>query len=238
MPAFFYFTTMKRLLFLIFIISTTSASFLASGQKGLYLGGKFGTVIPLNLASKDDLGFGDVASAGILLGANAIWMYEKRLSLGAEFNFAYNPANFGFWDIDPQYGEITLHYHALSLLFKGDYYFSHKDVRPYLGIAFGSFFIFNDLTFVSSHIGTDNDRSVSYKTNLVKPGFAPEAGVIFRLSRKLLLNINAKLTFIPNIPDQYEKVYDENGYEIKIINKSPQANQNHLQLSVALLWGL
>ncbi len=238
MPAFFYFTEMKRLLFLIFIVNGFIVCFQAKAQEGVFIGGKIGTALPLNLTGKDDLGFGDVASPGILIGINGLWMYEKRLSLGAELNYQYNPADYDFWDIDPQYGDITAHYQTISLLFKGDYYFSHRDVRPYLGIAFGGFYIINDLTFISSYAGTDNDRSVSYKTNLIKPGYAPEAGVVFRLNKKTLLNVNLKMILIPNIPDQYEEVYDENGYVIKVINKSPQANQNHLQLSVSLLFGV
>jgi len=222
------------LVFIAFLIVEPSKA----QKRDVFLGGKIGTAIPLNIKDKNDIGFGDVAKAGVIVGFRGLWMYEKRLSLGAELNYQYNSPDNGFWYIDPQYGDITVHYRTASLLFSGDYYFSHKDVRPYLGIAFGGFYIFNDLTYVSSYTGTDNDRSVSYKTNLFKPGFAPETGIVFRLSKKTLLDINAKLVFIPNIPDQYENVYDENGVVIKVINKNPHANQQNLQLTVSLLFGL
>ncbi len=222
------------LIFMSFLISVHAGA----QMRDVFLGGKIGTAIPLNIKDKNDLGFGDVANAGIMIGFRGLWMYEKRLSLGAGINYQYNPPDYEFWYIDPRYGEITAHYRTASLLLNGDYYFSHRDVRPYLGVAFGGFYIFNDLTFVSSYTGTDNDRSVSYKTNLFKPGFAPETGILFRLSKKTLLDINARLVFIPNIPDQYENVYDENGVVIKVINKNPHANQQNLQLTVSLLFGL
>ena len=228
---------MKKLLTLAIIAFTLLYDSDVQAQD-VFIGGSIGAGIPLNIKDKEDIGFGDVAKSGILIGVNGLWMYEKRLSLGAEINYQYNPADYDFWRIDPRYGDITAHYQTLSLMFSGTYYFSHRDVRPYIGIAFGGFYIFNDLTYISSYTGTDNDRSVSYKTNLVKPGFAPDFGVVFKLSKKTLLKTGAKLVFIPNIPDQYENVYDDNGYVIKVINKNPHANQHHIQLSVSLLFGI
>ena len=206
-----------------------------AAQKGIIWGGKLGTAIPLNVfKEKDDIGFADVASAGILVGAEGRWFYEKRLSLGAELNYQYNPSNSDFWDV-ARYGEVTAHYQMASLLLRGDYYFSHKETKPYAGIAFGGFFIFNDLTFVSSYTGSDNDRSVSYKTHLWRPGFAPEAGVLFELNKKLFLDINTKFIIIPNIPDQYETEYIHEWP--LVVNKNPHGNQNHLQISMTLLFG-
>jgi hypothetical protein len=227
---------MKKLLIPIMIFLLSGINVLA--QRDIFIGGNIGTGIPLNIKAKNDIGYGDVANAGVLLGINGLWMYETRLSLGAELNYQYNPADYDFWRIDPRYGDITAHYQTLSLMFSGAYYFSHRDVRPFIGIAFGGFYIFNDLTFISSYTGTDNDRSVSYKTNLVRPGFAPVIGVVFRLNKNTFLKIGTKLVFIPNIPDQYEEVLDENGYVIKVINKNPHVNQHHLQLSLALLFGV
>jgi hypothetical protein len=202
-------------------------------QEGVFIGGKTGIAIPLNIKSKNDLGFSDVASPGILLGFTGKWIYEKRLSIGADLNYQYNPADQEFWDV-ARYGDVTAHYQTASLLFNGKYYFSHKTTRPYAGIAFGGFFIFNDLTFVSSYEGSDNDRSVSYKTNIWKPGFAPEAGILFELSRNTLLEINLRLIFIPNIEDEYETEYI-NGWPV-VINKNPHANQHHLQITTALFF--
>ena len=205
-------------------------------QKGVFIGGKLGTSILLNVfTSEEEIGFADVASPGILVGIEGKWMYEKRLSLGAEFNYQYNPANSDFWDV-ARFGDVTANYQTASLLFRGDYYFSHKEVRPYTGIAFGGFFIFNNLTFVSSYTGSDNDKSVSYETRLWKPGFAPEAGVVFKLNRKTLLDLNAKFVFIPNIEPEYETEII-NGWPV-VINKNPHANQHHLQLSATLLFGM
>ena len=208
----------------------------AEAQKGIFIGGKLGTPIPLNVFTSDEeIGFADVASPGILVGVEGRWMYEKRLSLGAELNYQYNPANSDFWDV-ARFGEVTANYQTASLLFRGDYYFSHKEVRPYTGIAFGGFFIFNNLTFVSSYTGSDNDKSVSYETRLWKPGFAPEGGVAFKLNRKTLLDLNVKFIFIPNIEPEYETEII-NGWPV-VINKNPHVNQHHLQLSATLLFGM
>ncbi len=205
-------------------------------QKGVFIGGKLGTSIPLNVfTSEEEIGFADVASPGILVGVEGKWMYEKRLSLGAELNYQYNPANSDFWDV-ARFGDVTANYQTASLLLRGDYYFSHKEVRPYTGIAFGGFFIFNNLTFVSSYTGSDNDKSVSYETRLWKPGFAPEGGVVFKLNRKTLLDLNLKFIFIPNIEPEYETEII-NGWPV-VINKNPHANQHHLQLSATLLFGM
>ncbi|NPA38150.1 MAG: hypothetical protein GXO47_15005 [Chlorobi bacterium] len=204
-----------------------------AAQEGVFIGGELGMTIPLNLKSSDDIGFSDVASPGILIGLTGKWIYEKRLSLDAELNYQYNPANMQFWDV-ARYGDVTAHYQTASVLFSGKYYFSHKSTRPYTGIAFGGFFIFNDLSFVSSYTGTDNDRSVSYKINMWKPGFAPETGVVFELNRNTLLDLNASLILIPNIEDETVTEYID-GWPV-LINKNPHANQHHLRFSVALLF--
>ena len=202
----------------------------------MLIGGKIGTAIPLNLfKDKEEIGFADVASTGILLGVEARWMYEKRLSLGAELNYQYNPAKQSFWDVGRK-GDVTAHYQTASLLLRGDYYFSHKEIRPYTGVAFGAFFIFNDLTFVSSLPDIIDDESVSYRTNLWKPGFAPEGGIMFRLNKKTFLDLNVKFIFIPNIQDEYETKIIA-GWPV-LINKNPHANQHHLQLSATLLFGM
>ncbi len=205
-------------------------------QKGIFIGGKLGTSIPLNIfTNEEEIGFADIASPGILLGVEGRWMYEKRLSLGAELNYQYNPAKQSFWDVGRK-GDVTAHYQTASLLLRGDYYFSHKEVRPYTGVAFGGFFIFNDLTFISSLPEFADDESVKYNTTLWKPGFAPEGGVVFKLNRKTLLDLNLKFIFIPNIEPEYEtEIID--GWPV-VINKNPHANQHHLQLSATLLFGM
>ncbi len=205
-------------------------------QKGVFIGGKLGTPIPLNLfAGEDNIGFANVASPGVLVGVEGRWMYEKRLSLGAELNYQYNPAKQNFWDVGRR-GDVTAHYQTVSLLFRGDYYFSHKEVRPYTGVAFGGFFMFNDLMFASTLPEYIDDESVSYTTTLWKPGFAPEGGVVFRLNRKIFLDLNFKFIFIPNIEPEYETEII-NGWPV-VINKNPHANQHHLQLSATLLFGI
>ncbi len=177
----------------------------------------------------------NVASPGVLVGVEGRWMYEKRLSLGAELNYQYNPAKQNFWDVGRR-GDVTAHYQTVSLLFRGDYYFSHKEVRPYTGVAFGGFFMFNDLMFASTLPEYIDDESVSYTTTLWKPGFAPEGGVVFKLNRKTFLDLNFKFIFIPNIEPEYETEII-NGWPV-VINKNPHANQHHLQLSATLLFGI
>lgn len=222
-----------RVLISLFILASLLSQ-ITRAQDEVLLGGKIGAAVPLNLFNKDNaIGFHNVAKKGVLLGFTGKWFYGKRLSLGAEGTYQYNPPNMEFWSVE-RYGEVDVKYQSASILLNGNYYFSHKELRPYCGIAFGAYYLFNQLQFSSAYTGTDADQSINYKTQLWKPGFAPEAGILFELSKKSYLELSARMVFIPNIEEDYEtQIID--GWPV-VINKNPHGNQHHLQFSVALFF--
>lgn len=223
----------KILFVIIFLVNLSSLP----AQKNVYLGGSAGYSTPLNLGrDKDQIGFHDVAKAGPAVAMNALWFYNERLSLGAEAGYQYNGGS-NFWNV-ANYGEVSSAYHAFNLLLKGNFYFSDEPFRPYCGIAFGAYYLLNKLDFDSSQAGTANDQSVSYTYKQWKPGYAPEAGFLVELSKHALLDVKARLVMIPNLKEEVVDITDDAGYVIDKITTNPHGNQNHLLLSVGLLFEL
>jgi hypothetical protein len=206
----------------------------AISQDEVLLGAKLGSGIPLNIFNnKMPYGFYHMARPGFLGGFTTKWFYGQRLSLGAELGYQYFPGNSNYWDVEHR-GDVSAQYQSVSLIFSGNYYFSHDAIRPYCGIAFGAWYLFNDMVFASSNQGTDGDASLQYRSELLKPGFAPEAGLLFELNRNTYVELSVRLVLIPNIPEDEVIIYP-NGWP-REINKNPHVNQHHIQVAVALFF--
>ena len=209
-------------LLLIFAISNTSVA------QDYYLGGKIGYAFPSNIGrSSDELGFKDVADNGWQAPILGKWFYNKRLSLG--FNLGYQVQDGSdFWDVD-NYGDVSTSYQTLHFLANGAYYFSHDEIRPYLGLSFGAYYLINSIDFASSNI---NNQSITYTAKIWKPGVAPQLGLLFELSKKTLLDIHVQMDVIANMEAVFHRdatpPYTEN----------PHEKQNQISINIGLLFGL
>ncbi|MBI9062966.1 MAG: hypothetical protein JEZ14_13365 [Marinilabiliaceae bacterium] len=218
-------------LLLVLILAVSS---MAYGQKDVWMGGNVGFSVPSNIGrSGDQIGFRDVAKSGFQMAFTGRWFYNKRLSLGWDVGGQFQDGNKDFWDVN-NFGTVTSNYSALHLLVEGNYYFSHQEIKPYCGVSFGAYILFNTMTFDSAYTGTDADASVSYKANQWKPGFKPQAGLLIDLSKRAMFDIKTGFVLIPNLEETVSTVI-ENGWP-KTIIQNPHGHQHQWVISIGLLF--
>lgn len=199
-----------------------------SNAQDYFIGGKLGYSFPTNIGrSSGELGFKDVAENGWQAAFLGKWFYNKRLSLGCDFGYQIQEGS-DFWDVE-NYGDINTSYHTLRLLANGAYYFSHNEVRPYIGLSFGAYYLINSIDFASSN---SSNQSVTYTAKIWKPGVAPQLGLLIELSKKTLLDIHLQMDIIANM----EAIYYRNA--TPDYTENPHENQNQISLNIGLLFGL
>ncbi|MBR8537114.1 hypothetical protein KDU71_16200 [Carboxylicivirga sediminis] len=208
------------LLFVLFISHTVAQDY--------FLGGKIGYSFPTNIGrSSDELGFKDVAENGWQAAIMGKWFYNERLSLGCDLGYQLQDGS-DFWNVQ-QYGEVSASYQTIRLLANGTYYFSHDEVRPYIGLSFGAYYMMNTIDFASNGL---TNQSVKYTAKVWKPGVAPQLGLLVELSKKTMLDIHVQMDIITNMQAIYypdaEPDYTEN----------PHEKQNQISINIGLLFGL
>ncbi|MCU4176227.1 hypothetical protein [Carboxylicivirga sp. N1Y90] len=222
---------MSKLSIIILLCILICTSFNASAKKrrkDLQMGGRIAYTMPNNWGKATSIGFKDVAAKGVQFAYFGRWFYAKRLSLGWDLAYQTQKGS-EFWDVD-NYGEVSASYQTIQLLAEGNYLFSHDEVRPYIGVAFGGFWLRNHVNFSANSI---NNNSVVYTADNIMPGVAPQVGIAIELSEKTMLDIHARLILIPNLEEEY--IQDP---EIGLITLNPHGAQNHLSLSLGLLFNL
>jgi len=194
------------------------------------IGGKIAYSMPTNIGrSSDELGFNDVAKGGVHFAFVGKWFYNERLTLGYDFGYQFQKGDEGFWDVDNR-GDVSASYQTVRLLIDGCYYFSHDEVRPYVGLAFGAYYLNNNMDFTANSI---TNTSVAYRAKEWKPGIAPQFGVLFELSKKTMLDCKLQMDLIAHLEPTVS--HDPN---YGMVTQNPHGNQNQFNLSVALLFEL
>nr|WP_319400845.1 outer membrane beta-barrel protein [uncultured Carboxylicivirga sp.] len=199
-------------------------------KKEIFMGGRIALTLPTNMGKSKDLqsGFKDMSTTGFQVGYFGRWFYMENLSLGWDIAYQYQSTNDDYWNVSNR-GEVNGGYHTIQLLAEGNFYFSRDEVRPYAGMAFGAFALFNNRTYQSNNELAAASNTYNYQK--IMPGLAPQVGLLFELSRKTMLDIHARFVMMPNLEPEY--VYDENLGEV---STNPHGAQNHLSLSVGLLF--
>lgn len=194
----------------------------------VFVGGKIGYSMPTNIGrSSDELGFKDVAKNGWQVAFVGKWFYSKRLTLGCDFGYQHQGAG-EIWDVD-RYGEVDVSYQTIRLLLEGAYYFSHDEVRPYLGLAFGAYYMINSMDFNAK---SSTNTSVAYRAKEWKPGISPQIGIMFELSDKTMLDCQFHMDLIAHMEPTI--IHDP---DYGMVTQNPHGNQNQLGISIALLFG-
>ncbi|MCU4165425.1 hypothetical protein [Carboxylicivirga caseinilyticus] len=214
--------------FLICLCTIVDQSVLAQ-QKDVFMGGRIGLTLPTNISKPKDLnyGFKDMSRAGIQVAYFGRWFYMENLSLGWDLGYQYQSTADDYWNVS-NWGEVNGSYQTIQLLAEGNIYFDSDEVRPYAGVAFGAFALLNRRTYSSNNEVAAS--SETYKYQKVMPGLAPQAGILFDLGGNVLLDIHTRLVFMPNLKDEYVTI---DGSEI---STNPHGAQNHLSLSIGLLF--
>jgi hypothetical protein len=215
---------MRLFSFLVLFIALTSVS----NAQDYFIGGQLGYAFPTNIGrSSDELGFKDMAENGWQAVFTGKWFYNKRLSLGCDLGYQFQDGS-DFWDVD-NYGDVSASYQTVRLLVNGAYYFSHEEVRPYIGLSFGAYYLINSIDFASSSI---INQSIKYTSKIWKPGAAPQLGILFELSKKTLLDIHMQMDIIANM----EAIYHPNAEPP--YTENPHETQNQISINIGLLFGL
>ncbi|SMO62259.1 hypothetical protein SAMN06265379_103416 [Saccharicrinis carchari] len=201
---------------------------LCKAQNKVLWGGGVSAHIPTNSLSTNNFGFRDAAGTGGGANMGTLWFFNPQLSLGSELAYSYFPRNQKTWN-QQRRGDIKVNYQMLNLTAQGNFYLNEGGARPYLGVAFGLYYLRNMVNFISNYVGTTNDASVTYVSNTFHAGFGPEAGVLFKRQKNRFAHLSLRYTIIPNIEAEY--------YPEKQVTINPHGKQNHWSLSVKMFFG-
>ncbi|MBK3515905.1 hypothetical protein [Carboxylicivirga marina] len=213
--------------FFILLLLLCSLSGISNAQD-YFIGGKVGYSFPTNIGNPDkENGFAKYANNGWQIAFFGKWFYNKSLSLGTDLGYQYQGPG-DKWDVG-NYGEFkNASYQTIRLLLNGTYYLSQNDIRPYIGVSFGAYYLINTIDFNA----TQNYQSIEYTAKVWKPGLAPQLGLLFELSKKTMLDIHLQMDIIANMEAIYhpdaEPDYTEN----------PHEKQNQISIGIGLLFGL
>ncbi len=194
------------------------------------LGGRYGYTLPTNIGKNFEKGFADMSSNGNQVALFGRWFYTKRLSLGFDMAYQFQSIDKSYWDVGNN-GSVDGNYQTIQLLAEGNYYFSHDEIRPYIGIGFGAFWLHNTMDFDTKNESANS--SAAYVYDKILPGLAPQVGLTIELSEKVDLDLHARMILIPNLSEEF--VFDESGTQI---STNPHGAQNHISFSIGLLFGL
>lgn len=150
--------------------------------------------------------FADQAKAGPSLRLIGQKMLNKKLSVGAELSYGLLGQD-KFWD-GSHLGNYDVDYNIGSAMLRASYYFdSHnKDFRPYISLAFGYFYYRQEVDFISSSSGYDNQKNTITQN---KVGLAPNLGFLYHISQTWSFDLNLRFTYIPDFPDSVTKIDDQ-----------------------------
>lgn len=223
-----------RQLFLGFILLALSISSSAINRSSLWIGGGVSLYLPSNtLNSNNYIGFNDVANSGFGLKANFDWQFQPTLILGGEIGFLRSSIDQNYWNMD-KYGSIDGSFLTVPFLLNAKILLDRGDIRPYVAMLFGGNIIHNTLDFVTSHPDNVEYPSYSYSTTNFKPSVAPEIGVDIMLSKKALITISGRYTYIANLESTVIPVLDQNGYAISSNVANAHGHQNYFEITVGL----
>ena len=151
-------------------------------QEGLYFGGGLSVLQPTNNFGQDDYGFKTVAQTGGGVNASAIWFLNPQISLGAELGYAFVPRKKSYWSLLDKRGDYKVNYQMANLVALGSFYFNGDDVKPYLGVAFGAYYLRNLVDFDDKN----TTSSVSYTYRSVHPGYGTGSRHVNRAEQKTI----------------------------------------------------
>lgn len=216
--------TMKFLaVFIVFI----SVSILDAKAQDYFIGGKLGYSFPTNIGNADKKnGFAEYADKGWQIAFSGKWFYNKSLSLGTDIGYQYQGQG-EIWNVYNR-GEVEASYQTVRLLLNGTYYISRDEVRPYLGMSFGAYYLINTLNFRANQ----NYESIAYTAKKWQPGLAPQVGSLFELSKKVILDIHVQMDIIA----QMQAIY--HGDARPDYTENPHEKQNQISINIGLLFGL
>ncbi len=191
-----------RILFLsflsLFFLSSLSAQYYNKNDRFI-VGLNGGIVKPMGDFSK-------VSELGIDLSLNAKMLLNPKIAVGITVGYMDFGQNDKFWN-GANLGENKVNYQIVPLIFTATYFIQAYDLdfRPYVSLGFGYFIYRNQVDFNSAspvEYPYNNAASLEYSITDNKVGLIPNVGFLYNLNKEWAIDVNAKLTYIPN----FEKV--------------------------------
>jgi hypothetical protein len=157
---------------LILIIATLFTSAILSAQ--VNLGANFVFAFPNG-------NFGDIASPAVGGGIEANFFLSKNFVLGIEVQYTdFGKNNKAIFDVDIE---------IIPVIIKAEYYLTESELRPFVGLGLGYYFVNGDINLGNSGNGL----------NFTIPGFgvSPRFGLIYDFSKNsgLALNMQYNVVF-------------------------------------------
>lgn len=202
----------------------------------IYVGGRIGVGVPLSLGrSGDEVSFKDVVSVGFAAKADAMWMASQAIGIGGEVGFNNFPYREQYWSNTR--GSFDATYHDISAGVLGRVIMGSYDLKPYFGIVANAHLLQNKLIFDSRFEGTMQDESVSYNSVQIKPGFAAECGIFYKVGKNSNLSIALRLNVLPFLDAEEMTTIDSYTYVERKVVVNPHGNQNNFEVLVGLHFG-
>jgi len=180
----------------LFFLSSLSAQYY--NKEDLFIVGLNGGVV------KPMGDFANESQLGTDLSLNAKLLLNQKLAVGLSVGYMGFGQNDDLWAGDTRVNN-DVNYQIIPIVFTATYFIQAYDLdfRPYASLGFGYFLYRNHVE--STPTNTYNPEKDEYTVSSNKIGLIPNVGFMYNLSKKLAVDVNLKLTYIPNFEEKLEK---------------------------------
>jgi len=162
-------------------------------------------IVGLNGGVVKPLGdFADESKLGTDLSLNAKLLLNPKLAVGLSVGYMNFEQNDDLWAGDTRV-KNDVSYQIIPIVFTATYFIQAYDLdfRPYASLGFGYFLYRNHVESTPTNTYTPIKSEYTVSTN--KIGLIPNVGFMYNISKTLAVDVNLKLTYIPNFEEKLEK---------------------------------
>jgi len=148
--------------------------------------------------------FANESKLGTDLSLNAKMLLNPKIAVGLSVGYMDFAQNGDLWSGDNRV-KNDVNYQIIPIVFTATYFIQAYDLdfRPYASLGFGYFLYRNHVESIPTNTYTPIKSEYTISSN--KIGLIPNVGFMYNLSKKLAVDVNLKLTYIPNFEDKLEK---------------------------------
>lgn len=148
--------------------------------------------------------FANESQLGTDMSLNAKLLLNQKLAVGLSVAYMDFGQNDDLWAGDTRV-KNDVNYQIIPIVFTATYFIQAYDLdfRPYASLGFGYFLYRNHVESTPTNTFTPIKSEYTVSTN--KIGLMPNVGFMYNLSKKLAVDVNLKLTYIPNFEEKLEK---------------------------------
>lgn len=190
---------MRNLLFTFLIVLFTSS---LSAQ---YFNKNDQFIVGLNAGIVNPMGdFANESKLGAEVSLNAKMLLNPKLAVGLSVGYMDFAQNDDLWAGDSR-RKNDVNYQLIPIVLTATYFIQAYDLdfRPYASLGFGYFLYRNHVESIPTNTFTPVKSEYTVSTG--KAGLIPNVGFMYNLSKKLALDVNLKLTYIPSFDEKLKK---------------------------------